>query len=278
MPYDINTALQRLEQNLNDLTSARQQVEDTVKASNELQKVVAEYVSSIETLCTRLKRWDADLGNRESSLSHEIESMVTQLTTSSTQIVSLFQKSVEDTTSEFSNKTNTEVTKFVEQNNKLAERVQELNKLREEIKKSTGEIQAIKESSAQISKDLKESQEGQDVLLDDIKTKVASVDTATQNIISSLESLNQSVTSGFDNLSTRTDVIANDIAQLTSLCQSIKNATTAIGTSIQTSTSQIENKINEAKDAVSKATNINRWILIAGIILMVILQFVIKYQ
>ena len=64
MPYDINTALQRLEQNLNDLTSARQQVEDTVKASSELQETVAEYVSSIETLCSRLRRWDSDLGER----------------------------------------------------------------------------------------------------------------------------------------------------------------------------------------------------------------------
>lgn len=276
MPYDINTALQRLEQNLNDLTSARQQVEDTVKASNELQKVVAEYVSSIETLCTRLKRWNTDLGERESSLSHEIESTITQLTTSSTQIVSLFQKSVEDTTSDFSKKTNAEITKFVEQNNKLAERVQELNKLREEIKNTTGEIKAIKESSAKISKDLKESQEGQDVLLDEIKTKVASIETATQNIIYTLDGLTQSVASGFDNLSNKSDAIANDITQLTSLCQTIKSATATIGNSIQTSTSQIENKINEAKDAISKAANINRWILIAGIILLAILQFVIK--
>ena len=276
MPYDINTALQRLEQNLNDLTSARQQVEDTVKASNELQKVVAEYVSSIETLCTRLKRWNTDLGERESSISHEIESTITQLTTSSTQIVSLFQKSVEDTTSDFSKKTNAEITKFVEQNNKLSERVQELNKLREEIKNTTGEIKAIKESSAQISKDLKQSQEGQDVLLDEIKTKVASIETATQSIINTLGGLTQSVASGFDNLSTKTDAIANDIAQLTSLCQSIKSTTDKIDSSIQTSTSQIENKINEAKDAISKAANINRWILIAGIIFLAILQFVIR--
>lgn len=276
MPYDINTALQRLEQNLNDLTSARQQVEDTVKASNELQKVVAEYVSSIETLCTRLKRWDADLGNRESSLSHEIESMVTQLTTSSTQIVSLFLKSVEDTTSEFSNNTNAEITKFVEQNNKLAERVQELNKLREEIKKSTGEIQAIKESSAQISKDLKESQEGQDVLLDEIKAKVLATDTSTQEIITTLGTISQSISTSFNNLSSKCDALTNDIAGLAQLCQSIQSAATAIGSSIQNSTSQLESKINDTKEAISKAVNINRWIIIAGIILLAILQFVIK--
>lgn len=276
MPYDINTALQRLEQNLSDLTSARKQVEDTVKASSELQKVVAEYVSSIETLCTHLKRWDADLGNRESSLSHEIENMISQLTTSNTQIVSLFQKSVEDTSSEFSNNTNAEITKFVEQNNKLAERVQELNKLREEIKKSTGEIQAIKESSAQISKDLKESQEGQDVLLDEIKAKVLATDTSTQEIITTLGTISQSISTSFNNLSSKCDALTNDIAGLAQLCQSIQSAATAIGSSIQNSTSQLESKINDTKEAISKAVNINRWIIIAGIILLAILQFVIK--
>ena len=37
MAYDINSALERLEKNLKDIDSARQQVEKTITSSNNLQ-------------------------------------------------------------------------------------------------------------------------------------------------------------------------------------------------------------------------------------------------
>ena len=112
MPYDINTALQRLEQNLTDLTSARKQVENAVKASNDLQKVVSDYVVAVEALCTKLKKWDTDLGEREGDLSRNIETAINSLQTSCSQIVSTFNKSVNDKTTEFRNKTESEISKF----------------------------------------------------------------------------------------------------------------------------------------------------------------------
>ena len=44
MPYDINTALERLEKNLQNLDSAREQVENTVNASNDLRQIVRDYI------------------------------------------------------------------------------------------------------------------------------------------------------------------------------------------------------------------------------------------
>ncbi len=43
----INKALGQLEKDLQKINSARCQVESTVKASTELQKVVSDYVSSV---------------------------------------------------------------------------------------------------------------------------------------------------------------------------------------------------------------------------------------
>ena len=40
MAYDINLALERLEKNLQDINSAKEQVEDTINASSQLQNVV----------------------------------------------------------------------------------------------------------------------------------------------------------------------------------------------------------------------------------------------
>ena len=276
MPYDINSALQRLEQNLSDLTSAREQVMNTVQASNKLQETVAEYVSSIETLCSQLRRWDSDLGERESSLSHEIGNMISQLTSSCSQIVASFNNSVVETTSTFSNKTEAEISKFVEQNDKLAERVQEMNAFRNAIKKATGEIQTIKEALQQISNDLIDSQDGQDAVLNEIKEKVNAISTSTSNIIQTLANLNQSLDTGFSNIDAKADTFISDIANLSNLCQSIQSATTSLGNSLKEATSQLEGKINETKESITKAASINRWLIIAGIIILAILQFIIK--
>ena len=276
MPYDINSAPQRLEQNLNDLTSAREQVVNTVNASNKLLETVAEYVSSIETLCTRLRKWDFDLGERESSLSNEIGNIISQLTASCTQIVASFNNSVLETTSVFSNKTEAEISIFVEQNNKLAEHVQEMNALRDAIKNATEEIQYIKVTLQQISKDLKDSQDDQDAVLNEIKERVNAISTSTSEIIQTLANLNQRLDTGFNDIGTKADTISNDITNLTSLCQSIQSATTSLGNSLKESSSHLEGIINEAKESILKTENINRWIILAGIILLAILQFAFK--
>ena len=53
MTYDINATLERLEQNLKQLDSARKQVENTVQASEGLQNAVAGYVASINSLVNK---------------------------------------------------------------------------------------------------------------------------------------------------------------------------------------------------------------------------------
>lgn len=46
----FNQALMQLEKDLQSINTAREQVESTVKASTELQKVVGEYVTSVKKL------------------------------------------------------------------------------------------------------------------------------------------------------------------------------------------------------------------------------------
>ena len=50
MAYDVNASLERLEKNLQDISSAREQVQNTVKASSELQGVVKIYVDNINSI------------------------------------------------------------------------------------------------------------------------------------------------------------------------------------------------------------------------------------
>lgn len=61
MAYDINQSLQRLEENLQQLDTARNQVESTVTASNQLQQAVTGYLSAISNFVEEVKGWKRHL-------------------------------------------------------------------------------------------------------------------------------------------------------------------------------------------------------------------------
>ena len=168
---ELLASLAKMEASLNEVESARKQVESTVNASSELQKKVSEYVSAVKALCVNLQSWEDDLRAREGSLSHEYEEAIGRVNATCNEIISSFGIEVEKTSTDFKDKTNPVVEKFTEQIGKLEKHVQELTALRDEIKKTTGEIESVKETLTQISKDLKESQEQQDEVLNDIKLK-----------------------------------------------------------------------------------------------------------
>ena len=272
MAYDINAALQRLEQNLKDLSSARTQVENTIKASSDLQKVVSEYVTAVELLCKRLKQWDVDLGGREKSLSETIEECVSLLRLSSEQIVSFFFFFVEETTTVFNEKVDSEITRFAVQNNKLADSVLELNTLRDVIKKATDEIESIKETITQISKDLKESQEGQDAVLKEIYKKVETIGALTQRIDEKIDSLCHVL----NILDEKADSTLSALGNISDACKIIVAVTSEIKSSLQSSTEQITKVVKELREESLKSININRWIIIGGMIVLAVLQLILR--
>ena len=123
MPYDINATLERLEQNLKDLDSARKQVENTVNASNELRQTVSDYVESITNLRNEIIEWEGQLKQSQEGLSTQVQNAFTTLKASCDTISAGFKSSTDKTLSKFS-----------EQNTILTERVNELNTLRQELK------------------------------------------------------------------------------------------------------------------------------------------------
>ena len=59
--YDIHESLVRLEKNLSDLQSAREQVEKTVTSSNALKDIVVEYTNSLTTVIEGISHWKKEL-------------------------------------------------------------------------------------------------------------------------------------------------------------------------------------------------------------------------
>lgn len=273
MEDKINQALVQLENELQGIVSAREQVEKTVKSSTDLQKVVGEYVSSVKTLCVGLQVWEKDLEARETSLSAEFESSITHLNSLCTAITTAFHTDVVKIGTEFKTKTETTLSQFVEQNIKLSEKVLALDTLSNEIKKAIDEIKPIKESLTQLSKDLIDSQTEQDIVLDDIKQKVIEIPVIvkgyTDAIIRKLDTINQGLNTILNSTNIKIDLL-NEKAD------NLKNVSAKLQSILQSSSESITNAISASKEETAKAININRWIIIIGIIILAALQIIIK--
>ena len=291
MTHDINSALERLEKNLSELDSARSQVLQSVNASNDLLKMVTQYVTAVKNLAANLEEWESSLRGRESELHGEFGSAITSIKHTCTEIISAFNVDVSKASSEFKKETDKTIEKFTEQNDKLAERVTELVALREQIKKATEEIESVKSALNEILKELKDSQDEQDATLEDLKTKVSglyekienSKGTVLQAITHSeqffSEILNQT-NEKIDGVSGKTDALASNVASLTTICQNIdtlvQSSTNSIITTINTAKDEIVSAIQDSKAETLKSANINRWLIVAGVIILAILQFVFK--
>ena len=280
MAHDINAALERLEKNLTDLDSARLQVLNAVNANNELLKMVTLYVSSVRNLATRLQEWSDSLNTRESILGKEIESAISNIDTSCSAIIETFTSAVNESSSDFKDKTEVQITAFTAQNTKFAEKVNELNTLRDQIKTATDEINKVKTTLEDISKELKESQDEQDAELAEIKTMLNALPSTIQNGISSIStaiSTSESVLTAaltqidgkVNSINGKADTLATNIANLASLCQSINS-------SVSSSANNLTSAMNETKSEIIKASTLNRWLIIAAFIILAILQLVLK--
>ena len=280
MAHDINAALERLEKNLTDLDSARLQVLNAVNANNELLKMVTLYVSSVRNLATRLQEWSDSLNTRESILGKEIESAISNIDTSCSAIIETFTSAVNESSSDFKDKTEVQITAFTAQNTKFAEKVNELNTLRDQIKTATDEINKVKTNLEDISKELKESQDEQDAELAEIKTMLNALPSTIQNGISSIStaiSTSESVLTAaltqidgkVNSINGKADTLATNIANLASLCQSINS-------SVSSSANNLTSAMNETKSEIIKASTLNRWLIIAAFIILAILQLVLK--
>ena len=201
MAHDINSALERLETNLQNIDSARQQVEDTVASSIKLQKAIETYTSDVNEMC----------------------------------------KKVEDSASDFDNKTRKDLENFSQHNAVLSEQVNKLKSLRDEIVKTSNEIQEVKLFLSTISNDLKDSQGKQDEILNQISNNVSKIpndiNLAKDCFIKQISTSKNELINNVTDLNEKVKIIdgkCNDIKEtISDVFESINTSTTSIISSIK---------------------------------------------
>lgn len=246
MAYDINSALERLEKNLKDIDSARKQVEQTIESSNSLQAVVANYVSSLDSLQANVKNLIEDISSYQRVKSSEFNESITAMKSSCDTIVELFEGKLNSSSEKLKSGMTDTLGTFVAENSKLAGHVSELAALKESLNTATAEVKEVEKKLDKISADINKSQQDQDKVLESIKASIELVKTQID--------------------SSKTDVIKKG--------DSVIAAIGDTKTSIKADLDDVHRFVEMSKDIIKKNMNLNRWILIGGLIVLAILHFI----
>lgn len=277
MAYDINTALERLEHNLQDLDSAKTQVQNVVAASNDLRQTVSDYVDSISKLYGDIREWEDQLKQTQKTSFTDAQASFEKLKESCEAITTRFKSSTEDT-----------LNKFTDQNSLLARRVEKLSTLREELKASTEQIQDIKKTLSELTRILTESQEGQDRALTNIIGDMAALPVTvkgyTDDVVQKMDDRHSAVIQKIDTASSKIDTIIQKADALATSCSKIQSSCGNLQTScnnikasvaeVKQAVTDVRQKVEESHRALSKSININRWIVIICILIAIALHFI----
>lgn len=274
MAYDINTALERLETTLKDVESAKSQVEKTISASESLRSTVEKYVSSIGAFHKELKSMEDDFRERQFGMTQDVQSYIDAIRTLCDGTTDSINNSLENISSSFSASIGETLKAFGSQVERLEGNVEKMDALRKDLKGALVEMGANKEILLQISKDLKDSQYGQDVALREINQAVSSLPQSIKKLFEGQAGLGKRQAETLTSIMEATEELKNAIRNQVKSLESTSGRIEALSMRCVGSLEKIKQHQEETAASIAKSTLINRWILIGGIAALAILHFV----
>lgn len=258
MAYDINVALERLEKNLQNLQSAKEQVKSTVNSNAELQKIVNDYVTSVKSVLEETLL-----------LKEEVATMKSEKIVEVKEAVDLVEKLCSDIIGSFRNDTKESLRAFDTENSKLSQAITELQRFQIKLEKSI-EVSSI--VNTKLDKTSKE-------VLGLQSTQNKSFASAAKHVESEMQDLAQSISTESKSLSEQLSAIKEKIEKIDTLGRDTQVLCSQIDknvSQVQASIEAVQTLITEQHKDTLKNININRWILIAGIVVLVAMRFFIK--
>ena len=266
---DINSTLERLEKNLEDLDSARQQVEKTIKASTDLQKLVSSYILSVKELCISLKALDTELGSMGKALSEGAQTALLNLEKSCKQVIKDFDDKTKKAIEDFKGKTAEELGKFSGENTKLSESISTLHQLYKSFKESTDIVRSIGGSLHEILMGIRECNNSLTLLKNQINSfkneNIAKINGAKDETIKKIDASSHTLVNSVKLVESKSDTLLEK-------CELIKSNINKVNSVIDA----LKSEVLTLKKESSKSANINRWILIIGILLLAFLQYIFR--
>lgn len=190
MEERINIALAQIESELRNIKAAREQVDNVVASSTQLQEKVGTFVSDV-----------ANLSKQVESLMHAIEEKGANNLSDFKLSLETLNKSCSNIISSFEEKTTTATSMVKTEVETLHSEIEKLGKTRNDLASATDAIKKLNTDVEKLTKELKNSQSAQDDLLKIINDQLTSLMTLSTCIDNQANSIQQSLQNQTDSLS-----------------------------------------------------------------------------
>lgn len=187
MAYDINAALERLEKNLKDVHSAKEDVKKTVETAAKLGEIVSSYSAAFESLNKEAANLVAELKQFQEQKKVDEKNLIKGVSDSCTDSIKQFETKCSALCKSFEHEISTPVHDLIDANTKLCEKADDLSSIKNALLETTQaisqKVEEIQASVEKISKNLESSQKEQDKVLISINKTVSKlVDTVQKRL------------------------------------------------------------------------------------------------
>lgn len=271
MDERINQALQNIENDLQNIKSAREQVEEVVSDSSKLQEKVAVYVTKVSEISKQLEETLSNISNERTQTIEEFNSSFIALKDScdkytasfgvkTKEIGSNFEKLSDEISSSFQTKSNTIISDFETKSqnatdviksemSNLHDNIAKLNEIEKDLVSSIDVVKTLNDDIEKLMKELDDSQSAQDDDLLNIKngiTRLSDETSGINNKIESQEILLKSLEDNARNLKEDINYLSGKIISISQNIDNIKQSIQNYSDKIDYNTTALSNEIKNA--------------------------------
>jgi len=260
---ELFQTIEQLKSTLSDVSSAREQVTETVQAYSQTQKEIHSYVTNLEQIEKSITSIISLLQNNKVVIDQQSKNAVNNLKTSCDTVISYAKNEFSSTAQSFADDTNRNVASMASQIERFDRTIEKANTLTNKVETTSKEVSSLIGSVKALQEDLVSSQKSQDEAIGNISTKQDQTNTSLSELISKqnhvVEELGKSISENSNSIKEKLSSV------ITATSNSLINAIEDL-------------KVSQEKNSIqiAKGINVNRWIIIAGFILIAILQYLFK--
>lgn len=273
MAYDINAALERLENNLAEVESAKKQVEKTIATSESLQQIIGRYTNTLNAMGKDISSFIEEIRNFQDINTSELSSIVDALKTSCECAINKFNADVKIAIKNYNKKFAETIVNFGSENEKLRIQVNKLNSLQKVLNDATKELNEIGKKVDILAAESKNSQGKQDKMLASIKSEIEALPSSVK---SHAEVIVSEVKNRTLDLKAKSEEIIGDVSKAIQTLDnqnSVLTETKGLCNGIKTDLENLKGSIDCQFESMKRAINTNRWIVIIGLLALIVLHF-----
>lgn len=247
---ELFKTIEQLKETLTEISSARQQVIDTVSAYAQTQKEIHSYTKNLKEIEDALSQLISLLQNNKITIEHQSSSVVSNL-----------KKSCDIVLTKTKDELATASHKYTE------DTAANIELMRKQIER----FDHIMEKADQLASRIQTS----------VSSQIQTVNEAMIGTTASLSNLERSLEKQeamLESFSTNSSSIADDIAKINVLCNNSQNSVKSYCNNLQASIDFLNKESKNLQQTVSSETQKNKYLCVAiliGVIISIILKFVV---